>query len=242
MEFGRFLAAALPATGENVSIWPFVLLGVGILLIGCPGGSADRQQEEGRIEERSLRAGSAVPSEPGTEVRKSPAEGSSFRGAFGMRYPKTALQGDGVDRTLRLRFRRRIHHLPAQRAILSGSKGERKPHPVSYPSEGSRAGVAGPPRKGRQRNTAGAPPGSAFINRSASAHFSASVRCANRAKTADPLPVIKQPKGWKRFISLLSISVSGRRRACSNTLHSSRPTWRREPEHTASTSTEVRGR
>lgn len=93
MEFGRFLAAALPATGENVSIWPFVLLGVGILLICCPGGSADRQQEEGRTEERSLRAGSAVPSEPGTEVRKSPAEGSSFRGAFGMRYPKTALRG-----------------------------------------------------------------------------------------------------------------------------------------------------
>ena len=35
MEFGRFLAAALPATGENVSIWPFVLLGVGILLIAA---------------------------------------------------------------------------------------------------------------------------------------------------------------------------------------------------------------
>ena len=35
MEFARFLAAALPATGENVSIWPFVLLGVGILLIAA---------------------------------------------------------------------------------------------------------------------------------------------------------------------------------------------------------------
>ncbi len=35
MEFGRFLAAAPPATGENVSIWPFVLLGVGILLIAA---------------------------------------------------------------------------------------------------------------------------------------------------------------------------------------------------------------
>lgn len=35
MEWGRILAAALPATGENVSIWPFVLLGVGILLIAA---------------------------------------------------------------------------------------------------------------------------------------------------------------------------------------------------------------
>ena len=33
MEFGRFLAAALPATGENVSIWPFVLLDYGCLCI-----------------------------------------------------------------------------------------------------------------------------------------------------------------------------------------------------------------
>lgn len=35
MELGRILAAALPATGEDVSIWPFVLLGVGILLIAA---------------------------------------------------------------------------------------------------------------------------------------------------------------------------------------------------------------